>query len=447
MWLTIFFVCTSSLSGGRTIMSRHEPSASALGSASTVLPQAEVIPLPTARTRSTEPGSFTKASIRKMHCAPGQGEAFFWDAGCRGLGIRAFKSKRRSWIFQYRDEHGRTRRIALGDVSAVKLEDARDAARRTAALIAQGSNPAVDRKKKRTAGTVLDVIEAYLTSAMERQRPRSYRETERHLRTHAAALHHERAEIVGRRDVTALLERVAKHSGHVTANRVRATLSALWTWGLRTGLIETESNPVAFTVRYPEKARERVLTDSELKVIWDATNDDDGYSRIVRLCLLTGCRRDEIAGLRWDEVQADKIVIAADRMKGKQAHEIALLPMISAILPARPEPADGCVFGKLGTGFSGFSKSKRKLDARLMQQGSSMPSWGLHDLRRTFSTRLHDAGVEPLVIEALLAHKQQGVAAVYNRASFREAKRAALLRWHEIVSVIVRRAGSSPSAA
>ena len=64
-------------------------------------------------------------------------------------------------------------------------------------------------------------------------------------------------------------------------------------------------------------------------------------------------------------------------------------------------------------------------------------TWGLHDLRRTFSTRLHDAGVEPLVIEALLAHKQQGVAAVYNRASFRAAKRAALMRWHKILAGII----------
>jgi integrase len=65
-----------------------------------------------------------------------------------------------------------------------------------------------------------------------------------------------------------------------------------------------------------------------------------------------------------------------------------------------------------------------------------MSDWGLHDLRRTFSTRLHDAGVEPLVIEALLAHKQQGVAAVYNRASFHDAKRAALMRWHTILTDI-----------
>ena len=65
-----------------------------------------------------------------------------------------------------------------------------------------------------------------------------------------------------------------------------------------------------------------------------------------------------------------------------------------------------------------------------------MPSCGLHDLRRTLSTRLHDAGVAPLVVEALLAHKQQGVAAVYNRASFRDAKRVALTRWHEILTGI-----------
>jgi integrase len=95
------------------------------------------------------------------------------------------------------------------------------------------------------------------------------------------------------------------------------------------------------------------------------------------------------------------------------------------------------MFGRRGTGFSGFSDSKEKLDAKLVKSGVNMQAWGLHDLRRTFSTRLHDAGLEPIVIEALLAHKQQGVAAVYNRASFREAKRSALTRWHKIVAEVI----------
>jgi integrase len=290
---------------------------------------------------------------------------------------------------------------------------------------------------------VLELIEAYLPYAEARQKPRSFKETERHLRAHAATLHHNRAEAVRRREIAALLERIAEKSGPVAANRVRATLSALWTWGLRIGIVESDSNPVAFTVRNPEKARERVLTDVELKAVWSATGDDPDYSRIVRLCLLTGCRRGEIAGLRWDEVQADRIIISPERMKGSVAHEIALLPMISATLPQRPENPEGSVFGKRGTGFSGFRKRKKKLDAKIAQCGQRMTPWGLHDLRRTFSTRLHDEGAEPLVIEALLAHKQQGVAAIYNRASFREAKRAALMRWHSMVSEII--AKSDPS--
>ena len=411
-------------------MTRHEYSAL------TLLPSAEVIPLPTARRHRAGPSTFTKSTVHKMRCPPGQSEGFFWDAGCRGFGIRALRSGRRSWIYQYRDEHGRTRRIVLGDVSAVSLDDARTAARRTAASVAQGSNPAVERRKKRAAGTVLEVIEAYLPYTKGRQRPRTYKETERHLRAHSAALHHDRAETVGRANIAALLARIAEGSGPVAANRVRATLSALWTWGLRTGLIESDGNPVAFTLRYPEKARERVLSDAELKAIWGATNDNADYSRIVRLCLLTGCRREEIAGLRWDEIQDDRIVITPQRMKGNLAHEIPLLPMTSSALPTRPEAADGCVFGRRGRGFSGFSDGKEKLDATLAKSGVNMPPWGLHDLRRTFSTRLHEAGVEPLVIEALLAHKQQGVAAVYNRASFREAKRSALMRWHVIVAEI-----------
>lgn len=417
-------------------MSRHESSASQANSASILLPTAEVIPLPTAkRTSQVNRVGFTKAAVRRMSCASGQSETFFWDASCRGLGIRALSSGRRSWIFQYRDQHGRTRRVVLGDVSAVSLDDAREAARRQAASVAHGANPSVDRKAKRTAGTMLALIDAYLLQAKVRLRPRSYRETERHLRKHAASLHHERIEGVHRRDISALLERISDKSGPIAANRVRAALSALWSWGLKTGRVDGDANPVMFTMHHPEKARDRTLSDAEIRAIWDATDRADDYARIVRLCLLTGCRRDEIAGLRWSEVLADKIAIGSDRMKGKAPHELPLVPMIEAVLPPRPEQAEGCLFGKRGTGFSGFSHSKEKLDAKLANSGLNMPPWTLHDLRRTFSTRLHDAGVDPIVIEALLAHKQQGVAAVYNRASFREAKKSALFRWHEILAM------------
>jgi integrase len=417
-------------------MNIQDRSASTGDVASILLPtDASALPS-TKRRHHAAPRAFTKLMIRRMRCPAGQTEVFYWDPSCRGFGMRALSSGRRTWVYQYRDEYNRTRRMALGDVSAVSLEAARDAARQQAAGVAHGRNPSVDRQARRTAGSVLELVEAYLDHAKGRQRPRSYKETERHLRFHAAPIHHENAEAVTRRHITLLLERVAKASGPVAANRLRSQVSALWSWGLRTGLIDADSNPVTLTVRYPERPRERTLTDAELKAIWNATSGGEDYCRIVRLCLLTGCRREEIGGLRWDEVHDDRIVIAPGRMKGNLAHEIALLPMIAATLPQRPENADGCVFGRRGTGFSGWSKRKGQLDAALADSGVAVPPWGLHDLRRTFSTKLHDVGIQPFVVEALLAHKQQGVAAVYNRASFRDAKRSTLMRWHEILSEI-----------
>jgi len=293
-------------------MRRHEDSASTPRAASILLPSAEVIRLPKAKRKRAEDGIFTKTTVAKMRCPPGKAEIFFWDASCRGLGLRALSSGRRSWIYQYRDAHGQTRRMALGDVSAVSIDAARSSARKEAAKVAQGGNPSPDRKKKRTAGTVLEAVEAYLRYAKERQRTRSYKETERHLRTHAKSLHHDRTEAVRRGDIAGLLERVAGASGPVAANRLRAALSALWTWGLRTGLIETDNNPVSFTVRQLEKSRDRTLDDIELRAIWAATGDGKDYSRIVRLCLLTGCRREEIGGLRWDEIQNDRIVFGVE---------------------------------------------------------------------------------------------------------------------------------------
>jgi integrase len=157
----------------------------------------------------------------------------------------------------------------------------------------------------------------------------------------------------------------------------------------------------------------------------------------VRLALLTGCRREEIGGLRWEEIGDDWLLIGAGRMKGGITHEVPLLPRIAEALPQRPENAEECVFGRRGSGFSGWSQGKKALDAKLARAGATVGGWTLHDLRRTFSTRLHDVGVEPIVVEALLAHRQQGVGAVYNRASFREAKKKALARWHEILSEIL----------
>lgn len=133
--------------------------------------------------------------------------------------------------------------------------------------------------------------------------------------------------------------------------------------------------------------------------------------------LATGCRRNEIGKLQWGEIGDERITISATRMKGGGKHEVPLLPLIAKLLPTRPKGASPqtFLFGRLRvkTGYNGWSFAKPILDKRMAALGV-VDRWTLHDLRRTLSTRLNDAGVPPHVVEALLAHEVPGVAGVYN---------------------------------
>src|SRR5262249_6870121 len=98
------------------------------------------------------------------------------------------------------------------------------------------------------------------------------------------------------------------------------------------------------------------------------------------------------------------------------------------------------VFGIGGNGYSGWSKSKETLDARIAGNGA-IPAWRLHDLRRTVSTRMHeDLAIPPHIVEAVLNHisgHRAGVAGVYNKATYAKEKATALTRWAEHLSAIV----------
>src|SRR5262249_24122634 len=152
----------------------------------------------------------------------------------------------------------------------------------------------------------------------------------------------------------------------------------------------------------PRPPRDRVLTEDELRTLWAALGDDD-YGDISRLLILTAARRTEIGGLRWDEVRLDtaEIEIPATRMKNGRPHLIPLSAPVLAILKHRQRTRDH-VLGRGVTGFSGWAKRRKALDARI---GSPRPNWTLHDFRRLASTVMHDKlGVPPHVVERILAH-------------------------------------------
>ena len=180
------------------------------------------------------------------------------------------------------------------------------------------------------------------------------------------------------------------------------------------------------------------MTDDELVRIWKACGDDD-YGRIIRLLWLTGCRRREVGGCAWSEIdfESGTWTIPAARSKNGRAHTLPLMSMMLDIIKDVPRMAsrDHLFGARAEAGFSTWGKSKRILDAR-----SGVTGWRAHDIRRTTATRLADLGIAPHVIEQILNHQsghKSGIAGVYNRSSYEREVRTALALWADHLHSLV----------
>ena len=384
----------------------------------------------------------TRANINRLQLPEGKSDLIVFDDALPGFGIRVRAGGKRVWIAQYR-LGTKQRRITLGNVEAVDPDQARQLAKTTLAKVHLGGDPQAEKgdARARAAVTFGAVAERYLCHAEGRLKPRSYEEVERHLLRQWAPLKGLQLHKVTRANVAARLNEIARAHGPYAANRSRASLSAMFTWALRQG--EVDSNPVAGTGKATEEvSRDHVIRDEELAAIWNACRDDD-YGRIVRLLFLTAQRREEVGALAQTEIDAAAALwtIPRSRTKNGLEHEVPLSGPALALLREIPT-RDGrsLLFGQGQGGFSGWSKAKAALDKRIAQAGVKVRPWRLHDIRRTVATRMGDLGTLPHVVEAVLNHAsghKAGVAGVYNRALYRSEKRHALNVWAEHVLSLV----------
>jgi integrase len=370
-----------------------------------------------------------------------------WDSDLPGFGIR-LRGDKRTYLVQYR-VGAQQRRESLGDVRRTRLEDARRAARQRFAKAQLGIDPAAERAKARNAAaaaklTVASVAERYLEAKKTLLRPSSYRDAERYFNNHWSPLRDRPIEAIRRADVAARLQEIVKAHGPVAAARARANLSALFSWSMREGLCDV--NPVIAT-NDPEAgrpSRERVLSEPELAFIWRACRDDD-FGRIIKLLMLTGCRRREIGELKWSEIDFERgaVTIAGARTKNYRALTLTLPPAaIDLLRSVSRRDGIGNVFGSGRNGFSAWSFSTNALNSRIVTTGGKppLPHWTLHDVRRSVATHMAEIGIQPHIIEAVLNHAsghKGGVAGIYNRARYDRDIAAALQLWAEHLTAAV----------
>jgi integrase len=389
---------------------------------------------------------FTESSVAKLRLPTGKTDHVYWDPEMTGFGVRV-RPTSKVWRIQYRV--GRQQRSeSLGDVSKVSLADARAIARKRFALIELGRDPGAERMERRRAATAAEltlgnVASRYLAVKEKKLAASTFRASRRYLTEHWKPLAGLPIETIKRAQIAARLQEIATDNGVMAARAARRNLSALFAWAAREGLVD--NNPAAHTNDPGDGARprDRVLNDDEIRILWRATEGGDDFNAIVRLLLLTGCRREEIGGLRWEEFDAatGRITIAAHRVKNRRQHELTLPPLALEIVQSQPRGHREYVFGRFG-GFRGWSSAAVRLNRRIAElNGEALRPFVLHDARRTAATHMHEIGIEPHIVEAVLNHAsghKGGVAGVYNLATYRTAKATALARWAEHLSALIK---------
>jgi len=377
---------------------------------------------------------------------PNKDDVVIWDDDLPGFGIR-LRGDKKSYLVQYR-AGVQQRRESLGDIRKVTLEDARRAARQRFARVELGHDPAAERASARSKAaaaklTLGVVAERYLDAKKERMRPATYQAAQCYFTIHWQPLRDHSLAEIKRADVAACLQTIAKERGRTAASRARANLSALLGWAAREGLCDSN---VVIATNDPARGlqpRSRVLSQVELATIWRACRDDD-FGRIVKLLILSTCRRQEIGSCCWSwlDFEENTLTIPSTHAKNHRGLTLTLPPVAIDLLRSVPR-RNGCdnVFGSSADGFTSWSYGTDALNDRIVVvEGKPLAPWQLRDIRRSAATHMAEIGVSPHIIEAILNHvsgHKRGVAGIYNLATYRGEIATALLRWSEHLAAII----------
>jgi integrase len=382
----------------------------------------------------------TDKSVAALKLPAGKRDAIYFDDKVTGFGMRLRESCQAVYVFQYRVGR-RQRRMPIGRVERLRVEEARKHARKLAARVELGEDPQAYKAREKIERAKADVtlggvIESHLEAKAPDWRPKTMKEISYLLRTLWKPLHRVPAGEVSRADVNARVRKIATENGKTTARYARAALSACLAWAMKEGF-PIEQNPVLYT-NAPTKpdARDRVLSRDEIAALWNACRGDD-FGRIVRLLLCTGCRRQEVGSMAHSEIVEGVWTIPASRSKNKQKHSIPLVGMAAEIVASVPKvEGRDVLFGTTANGFRGWHEARQTLQGRV----GPMPQWQLHDIRRSVVTHMAEIGIEPHIVEAVVNHisgHKGGVAGIYNRATYAPRIRQALERWNAELQAII----------
>jgi integrase len=352
----------------------------------------------------------------------GEVQTDYFDEATRGLALRVSRSGLKSWTYHH-TANGKRARLTFGNYPATSL-----GAARARADEARSRGPGAIAK----AETLRAVCEEYLTRSTLRTKAWRRAVLERVLYPVLGA---KPIADVRRSDIVALLDRIEDQRGGPMADQTLAIIRRVMNW--HASRSDEFRSPIVrgmARTKPKERARERTLTDDELRFVWRVA-EAEPLGHFIRFVLLTATRRSEAANARRAEIVGGDWIIPGARYKTGKDHLVPLSAMALAVLP----PGQGdFVFSKDGARPFHASNYKQAFDKALLRANPlALPRWTLHDLRRTARSLMSRAGVPSDHAERCLGHVIGGVRGVYDRHEFREEKRQGFEALASLVERIV----------
>ncbi|MEP0338585.1 MAG: tyrosine-type recombinase/integrase [Alphaproteobacteria bacterium] len=347
-------------------------------------------------------------------------EVVLWDSSLPGFGVRIKPSGVKSFVIQYRNRHGRSRRVTLGRYGVMTLEEARTEARQQLSAVSRGSDPRQDRDEGRSAMTIKDLADRYMSDHCEGRCKEST------IKAHQWLLDRFIIPALGRRSIHELrhsdvdrLHQSLKETRY-NANRVLGLLKAMYGRARIWGLVEPHVDPTTGVRPFRETRRQRFLSMEELKklaITLDLAEQDGTISRTVgaayRLLVLTGARLSEIQKLKWEEVDLanDLILLKEHKSDRHGAKAIPLSQAASRILESIERVDENPYV------FVGMKENQHITDLqrpwRRIRSRAGLSDVRIHDLRHTFASMGISVGGSLPIIGGLLGHRTPQATAVY----------------------------------
>jgi len=247
---------------------------------------------------------------------------------------------------------------------------------------------------------------------------------------------------ITKRDVIDCLDRIVDRGAGVLANRTLAAIRRLFNWCLEKDIL-TVSPAARVKAPTDETSRERVLSDDEIRLFWNACGKVGfPFGDAAKMLLLTGQRRSEVSGMTRDEIKFDVWTIPRERTKNKRSHQVPLSRSALAVLKSAPDTGNFIFLIRGDAPIQGWSLAKTEIDELMLEaagEKAKIEPWRLHDLRRTVASGMARIGVPLPVIEKCLNHASgsfAGIVGVYQRHTFEAEMRQAFEDWAATVEKI-----------